>query len=322
MKNKILVFARYLSYHNGAATYLANLSDTNHEVVFLVLRRSVYDLGESRVIIARNRFEYLLFGLWHSLTSYKTVSTYGPGFFPWKNICIIHDLLFMDFAEHFDKRFRCSRLIYFFIGSMCKDVVTVSHYSSLSIKKYFKRSSWVIPFSMELTRFTEGQKPLISPPYFISIGRFEKRKGQFEFLQEYIRRSLQKKIVFVGTDSGTLSRCIKLVEDNHLTNRIFFLSDLSELEKFSLLANAKAYLQLSKCEGFGIPVLESLYYQVPVIGLVNSALQDFHEGYSVVCNDYSEIGGKLDDKIVKGKSIDLSKYKPSNFLTEWEKLFS
>lgn len=318
----ILVFGRYLSYYNGAASYLYNLDKTRTEVVFLLLRKSVYKLDNARVIVARNRVEYIALGFFYSLKSFRTVSTYGPGFLPWKNVCIIHDLLFLDFPEYFSLRFRYTRLLYFFFGALSREIVTVSHYSKKSLNDYFRRSAKVVPYSIPAVLNIERYLDECREPYYINIGRFEERKGQYDFICSYIDQEMNYILIFVGSDSGTLSSCKDLVKANKLENRIQFLNDICEKDKIALLVGAKAYLQLSKCEGFGIPILEALIYKVPVIGLINSALQDFRSGYSIICDDYSEICTKLEKEEFKPPVFNSNSYKLSNYLEEWEKLFS
>ena len=93
----VLVFGRYLSYFNGAASYLELLTHLDRDIKVLVIGDVAYkSIASDKLIRCSNRVEYFVKGLYWSLRAKWTVSTYGPGFLPYKNINTSVSILKID----------------------------------------------------------------------------------------------------------------------------------------------------------------------------------------------------------------------------------
>ena len=71
-----------------------------------------------------------------------------------------------------------------------------------------------------------------------------------------------------------MDKVLNKIRKSSFKDRIILTGYVSEEEKAGLYKNAEAFLFPSQYEGFGIPVLESFSYGVPVITAKNSSLPE------------------------------------------------
>jgi glycosyltransferase involved in cell wall biosynthesis len=104
--------------------------------------------------------------------------------------------------------------------------------------------------------------------YFLCVGTIEPRKNQLKILSafnELWARGGDQKIVFVGRISKLIESEFVKLAGNQLGRKVFHFEDISDSELDSLYDNAKATIQISSYEGFGLPVVESIIHCVPVV---------------------------------------------------------
>ena len=75
----------------------------------------------------------------------------------------------------------------------------------------------------------------------------------------------EQQLVVIGNGKQYKKQCLKFVEDNKLSQRIHFLSELSLNEIAAIYQSAEMMIYPSIFEGFGIPILEALFCNIPVI---------------------------------------------------------
>jgi len=114
--------------------------------------------------------------------------------------------------------------------------------------------------------------------YFLFLGTLEPRKNPLKLLQAYHlfkqHNNTDIKLVFAGKKGWLYDDVLAYIEKNNLYEDVFFTGYINQQEKACLLQNCKAFLFLSVYEGFGIPPLEALKYNIPVLV---SDLKVFHE---------------------------------------------
>jgi glycosyltransferase involved in cell wall biosynthesis len=120
-----------------------------------------------------------------------------------------------------------------------------------------------------------------------------KRKGVDRLLILFSKIAhLDYKLYIVGSGIEGKEYLIRMALDLGISNKIVFTGGISHEEKFNLLSKSKFYFQLSSYEGFGLAVLEAIYFKNYI----------FH----------SSVGGLVD--ILDGKgSIINSEYNMDNF---------
>ncbi len=117
-----------------------------------------------------------------------------------------------------------------------------------------------------------------SAPYFLYIGRIEKKKNVDGIIRAFViakeQYKLPHKLVLAGGD-GYGSENIKYQISNvQCRDQIELLGYISEDKKWQLLHGAEAFVFPSWYEGFGLPILEAQQAGVPVITSNISAMPE------------------------------------------------
>jgi glycosyltransferase involved in cell wall biosynthesis len=200
---------------------------------------------------------------------------------PVKSISVIHDLNF----EHFPEQFRWSYrkyLLYFFkrFAKRADRIVTVSEYSKNDIIQTYKINPEKI--DVAYNGANDIYKPLndeekivarnmfsIGCPYFIYIGALSPRKNvarllmAFDMFKEAFVSDV--KMVIVGAkmfNTGDMEQAYNSMKHR---GEVFFTGRLSPEDIEKALGGALALTYVSYFEGFGIPLVEAMYADVPVI---------------------------------------------------------
>lgn len=120
--------------------------------------------------------------------------------------------------------------------------------------------------------------------YIVFIGTLEPRKNLNRIFKAYIslkRDSSYENIslVVVGNEGWGIEEVFKKYSKEELEeNDVIFMENVTEREKWKILKNASLLFFPSLYEGFGLPVLEALSVDTPVITSKRGALQEVGRG--------------------------------------------
>jgi glycosyltransferase involved in cell wall biosynthesis len=104
--------------------------------------------------------------------------------------------------------------------------------------------------------------------YFLYISTFEPRKNHVRLLlvfEKLKNRYPDVNLVLVGNYGWKNKLIYDLLESSPFRESIFVERNISEIRKYMLIKNSLATLYLSKFEGFGLPILESIISNKNVI---------------------------------------------------------
>lgn len=128
-----------------------------------------------------------------------------------------------------------------------------------------------------------GQDPASNPiPTFVTIGTIEGRKNHLLLLNVWLRLidrlgSAAPRLVVIGQRGWEAQPVFDLLDNNEkLRGHVIELSHCSDEELAAQLTSARALLFPSFAEGYGLPIVEALAGEVPVIA---SDLRVFRELY-------------------------------------------
>ena len=207
-----------------------------------------------------------------------------------RSVVTIHDLIFERYPDQYNwldvqiyrKKFR-------FACKHADHIIAISQQTKDDIINFYKIDAAKIticyqscnPAFAEITTETERNRirTLYSLPeqFFLYVGSIIERKNLMNIckaLQEFKAKS-NIPLVIIG-DGGTYKQKVKdYLRSNNLENSVIFLSDTAAAKNsvaFQTATDFPAIYQLSSgviypsvFEGFGIPVLEALWSNVPVI---------------------------------------------------------
>lgn len=204
-----------------------------------------------------------------------------------KKVVTIHDLLFLRFPQgyHF-----LDRMIYNFkFRHACKTadhIIAVSEFTKREIIHYYHISEEKISvvyqgcdktFRQPATEETKQKVKEIyhlEQPYILYVGSIEKRKNLLLLARSLPKIASGVKVIAVGRRTPYANEVEKYLDAQGLTNRMTLLSNVPFAHLPALYQMASVFVYPSRCEGFGIPLLEALCSRTPAIGCSGSCLEE------------------------------------------------
>jgi glycosyltransferase involved in cell wall biosynthesis len=126
-------------------------------------------------------------------------------------------------------------------------------------------------FALENLTLKDLSLPNFDPnsPYFLFVGRIETRKNVLNIVKAFNffkKNHPQYKLILAGSPGTVGYDQIKIeIKNSPFKKDILETGYVKDQDKFLLLKHAAAFIFPSFYEGFGLPVLEALQYNTPVI---------------------------------------------------------
>lgn len=224
---------------------------------------------------------------------------------------VVHDLAFLHYPS-FNKRSHVS----FFKKRMpkflkkAKAVATVSEFSKKDILSNYKIDADKIdvvysavkesfhPVSDEeksatKERYTEGKE------YFVYAGAIHPRKNLLNLLKAFSvfkkRMQTSMKLVLAGRLAWKYGSFVEDLKTYKYRDDVVLTGYIPEEELVKIMGSAYGSVYPSLLEGFGVPVLEAMQCQVPVITSINSSMQEIAGSAALYADpaDHTDIADKM-----------------------------
>lgn len=163
--------------------------------------------------------------------------------------------------------------------------------------------------------------------YILFVGNIEPKKNLQRLINAFylLRKTseLKHKLIIVGKKGWKYRPVFKTINDLKIKNEIIFTGYIPEKDLPSVYSLADLFVFPSLYEGFGIPPLEAMACEVPVIVSNRGALPEITGGNCPQINPYSVHDLKeailrlLTDKELREKNVKQGKKWANNF--NWEK---
>lgn len=207
---------------------------------------------------------------------------YIPRFCPFKTIVAIHDLSYLYFPHEFLK----------------KDLYQLKNWTEYALKNSEKiiavskttKKDIIHEYSIQDEKITVIYNGYEDPihglasgknankfPYFLYIGTVQPRKNLDTLIaafSQFHKTHPEYKLIIAGKKGWLYEDIFKQVEKLEMQNSILFPGFVPEEQKNSLYKNAVAFILPSLYEGFGIPLLEAMAHDCPVISSFSSSLPE------------------------------------------------
>ncbi len=222
---------------------------------------------------------------------------------PIPSLPVIHDLNFEHYPENIPF-FARKHYQYFFSKYACAAtrVATVSEYTKQDIVNTYQVPKEKI--HVVYNGAHEGYKPLKKDtieetrekytngcPYYIYIGSLHPRKNihrmmkAFDLFKQSVNSNI--KLVIAGEKMWGQYDIEKLYQSLHFKDDILFMGRCNVDELHALLGSALSLVFVSYFEGFGIPALESMYCEVPVIASNVTSIPEICGDAALYADPYS-----------------------------------
>jgi len=199
----------------------------------------------------------------------------------------VHDILFESQPQYFERSLVIrSRLLVPMSVRRSAAVFTVSEFSQKQICEHYSlppSSVNVIPNGVDRSRFfpgTEGSEVVtalgMTPgQYYLTVGRLEPRKNHAALLKAWsLLKAPRPRLVLVGQRHFRYGEVFELIRTFELGRDVVLLEQISDAQIPALYRNAKGFIYCSWAEGFGMPLLEAMASEIPVISSANTALAE------------------------------------------------
>lgn len=230
-----------------------------------------------------------------SLTSADTVhfpfSLLGRGL-PCKTVVTIHDLMWLEHAAKVDARplLRRVRAGFYQTGmryalrhatrliavsqATADRIHAVSPQSSPRVRVIHNAASpaFVPPADLAASLRRAAQLIGSDAPYYLVVGKNEPYKAHQLVLQAFAREARAGELLVLVQRTRRGEGLERLARELGIADKLRWLPTLSESELVTVVQGARALLQPSLVEGFGIPALEAMAAGCPVIASDTPAL--------------------------------------------------
>lgn len=199
-------------------------------------------------------------------------------------IVTIHDLFFLKYPHDFSK---VDRWLYkkktTYSCEKADHIIAISDATKSDLINYLKIKEEKITtvYQSCATLFQEQSESSsdvdLPPRYFLYVGTLNKRKNITSILQAIARIPREKRIplLVVGQATQAYRKVISnLIEELKIREDVIFLGHVANNSLKVIYQNAVCTVLPSFYEGFGIPVIESLFCGTPVIVSDVSALPE------------------------------------------------
>ena len=185
----------------------------------------------------------------------------------------------------------------------------------------------------ELLKTTSNKLSIKLPSKFIlSISTLEPRKNYITAIKAFhklLKTYPDLKYLIIGKKGWYYDKIFKTVEELGLKGKVKFLGYQDDLNTAKILQKASALLYLSEYEGFGMPPMEAIYFNVPAIVSDIPVFREVYEGSAtfVDIKNIDDVSKKIASVLKNVKPIDknnketqLEKYSWSNSVNKLLKI--
>lgn len=240
-------------------------SQHNQDIAFYVPKQYKGRWGNSHTYKLFHRFHKFFipkstqFDLWH--TTFQ-LSSYVPS--SNKLLLTIHDMNFLyekRRSKHNKYIKKLQRLI-----DRADYIVTISEATRSDIEKYMNLRGKPVKVIYNGCNVYVGnsEKPRVTPkqPFLFTIGTVLPKKN-FHVLPCLLVGN-DYELIIAGVKSDYEERIVQEAIRFGVRDRVKIIGSISEAQKHWYLQNCEAFLFPSIAEGFGLPVIEAMYYQKPI----------------------------------------------------------
>jgi len=211
---------------------------------------------------------------------FLSLGHYSPRFAPMPTLASVMDLAFLFFPHQFLTK-DLNQLTAWTAYSVKKaaHLFAISKATKNDLQKHYHLTGNKITVTYPALVNSQSLKK-ISPPaksYLLYLGTLQPRKNLEALVKAFSLLKLshpQLKLVIAGKKGWQYQQLFALVNKHHLTHKVIFLGFVPPEQINSLISQAKLLILPSLYEGFGMPVLQAMSLNTPVLVSYNSSLKE------------------------------------------------
>lgn len=204
-----------------------------------------------------------------------------------KLLLVVHDLIYLEplppsvsLYQNLGRAYR--RIIAPRVLGRANTIVTVSNYSKERLVTRFgvaPSKIWVIPNSLDDRWFTLDSQPHLNDSYIFMVAGEAPNKNLKRALEAYAlyrvtNKDASRGLKVAGVKSGFHQVFRSHAQNLGINEHVDFLPYLSDSEICTLYRGAELFVMPSLMEGFGIPVVEAMASDIPVLASSTTSLPE------------------------------------------------
>jgi glycosyltransferase involved in cell wall biosynthesis len=236
--------------------------------------------------------------LYHGLSNEIPVRIQQSGV---KSVVTIHDLIFLRYPQYYKPIDRKIYEVKF--KNACKNadkIIAISEQTKRDIVHFFGTEASKIeviyqsctpefeiacePGKLQQVR----EKYALPEKFLLNVGTIEIRKNALLIVKALAKLEKDIHLVIIGKETPYANTVKDFIQKHQLTDRVHFLQDVSFEDLPAVYQLSTIFVYPSEFEGFGIPILEALKSNVPVIAATGSCLEEAGGPDSIYVNPNNE----------------------------------
>lgn len=207
---------------------------------------------------------------------------YAPRISPVPTVVTIHDLSYFYYPHEFLKKdlYQLKNWTKYSVDRARK-VITVSKHTKYDLIKFYsvpENKIAVIHNGFE-KNLPAGKSSKLgtNDPYILYVGTLQPRKNINTLIRafaQYVTQFPKYKLIITGKKGWLYEEIFQEVQRLGLEDKVIFKGHVTDVELANLYTHAFCFVMPSLYEGFGIPILEAMSYESPVISSNTAALPE------------------------------------------------
>jgi len=283
---------------------------------------------------------FLPFKLWQNQFTKNKIQVffspahYAPRYSPCPIVTTIHDLSYFRFPQEFLKKdlYQLKNWTKYSVEKSQK-IICVSQTTKKDLMKFYNTPEEKITviyngFEKNLVSSLDSARDYVEAgnKYILFVGTLQPRKNISTLIKAFglfQQKYPDFKLVIVGKKGWLYENILNEIATTDFKDKIILTNFVSDAELINYYKNAFCYVLPSFYEGFGIPVLEAMNYNCPVICSYTSSLPEIAGDAALYFDPESlqELAEKLfllkENKEIKKELIKKGKERLRKF--SWEK---
>lgn len=269
--------------HHKYRDFLSGITESKPILPDSSLQRFLHPLWRSKGIVKQLQEDGVQ--LYHGLSNELPMGLAEAGI---KSVLTLHDLIFLRYPQYYP---RIDRLFYTKkFERSCQDadvIIAISQQTADDIAHFYGIGeekvkvvyqdcdpAFRLPVSTE--KLAEVRSFYALPDtYLLSVGTIEARKNQLNLLRAYAKLGPERPpLVIVGRKTAYFEALDEYIQSHRLQDEVIFLEKVAAGDLPALYAGARAMAYVSQFEGFGLPLLEAMCTQTPVLTSTTSCFSE------------------------------------------------
>lgn len=256
------------------------------------------------------------------------------------NIVTVHDLAFLRYPETTDERIYRHHTTWLPYSLKQADHIIVDSYQTkqdlidyLSVEEH-RISVVYLAADEKFTRKTDEEikkvrkKYALPDSYILFVGTVEPRKNLITLIEAFSilrdKYHVKEKLVVVGARGWKSSSLFRRIDELHIGDNVIFTGYVDDRDLPAAYSGASIFVFPSLYEGFGLPILEAMQCEVPVVASSVSSIPEVLGDAGILVNPFDadewaeSIYGLLQNEMLRGIFVQRGLKRVSNY--SWRKV--